>query len=226
MAAGEGTRLRPLTERWAKPVLPIDGRPVIATLLHELSAAGLARVLLVTGHLAEQVEALVREGTSFGLDVTFVRQPRADGSADAVARALGAGARPPVLITAADTVYSRGDVSRFARAFGASDAAGAICVRRDPPPGAGKPPVRIVEGRVTRVIDDNPDNALSSAPLWALRSSLARFLAGLPGPPFELATAFQRGIDAGEQVIAFELGPTRDLTRAVDLVRHNFPYLS
>ena len=40
MAAGEGRRLRPLTERYAKPVLPIDGRPVIVTLLHELRAAG------------------------------------------------------------------------------------------------------------------------------------------------------------------------------------------
>jgi len=40
MAAGEGRRLRPLTERWPKPVLPIDGRPVIATLLRELAAAG------------------------------------------------------------------------------------------------------------------------------------------------------------------------------------------
>ena len=39
MAAGEGTRLRPLTERWPKPVLPIDGRPVLATLLRELAAA-------------------------------------------------------------------------------------------------------------------------------------------------------------------------------------------
>ena len=39
MAAGEGTRLRPLTERWPKPLLPIDGRPVLATLLCELAAA-------------------------------------------------------------------------------------------------------------------------------------------------------------------------------------------
>ena len=37
---GEGRRLRPLTERYAKPVLPIDGRPVIVTLLHELRASG------------------------------------------------------------------------------------------------------------------------------------------------------------------------------------------
>jgi NDP-sugar pyrophosphorylase family protein len=57
MAAGEGTRLRPLTERWAKAVLPIDGRPVIATLLRELAAAGFKRVTVVTGHLGDQVEA-------------------------------------------------------------------------------------------------------------------------------------------------------------------------
>ena len=42
MAAGEGTRLRPLTDRWPKPILPIDGRPVVVTLLAELalSASG------------------------------------------------------------------------------------------------------------------------------------------------------------------------------------------
>ena len=43
MAAGEGRRLRPLTERWAKPVLPIDGRPVLESLLRELAAAGTER---------------------------------------------------------------------------------------------------------------------------------------------------------------------------------------
>ena len=52
MAAGEGRRLRPLTERWAKPVLPVDGRPVIGTLLHELRA-------LVRDELAVDASAFV-----------------------------------------------------------------------------------------------------------------------------------------------------------------------
>src|SRR5437588_1685873 len=86
MAAGEGTRLRPLTERWPKPVLPIDGRPVIGTLLRELHAAGITNAVVVTGHLAEQVEALVGDGTAFGVDVRYARQPEPDGSADAVRR--------------------------------------------------------------------------------------------------------------------------------------------
>jgi len=55
MAAGEGRRLRPVTKRWPKPILPIDGRPVIATLMHELPAAGCRRVTVVTGYLAGQV---------------------------------------------------------------------------------------------------------------------------------------------------------------------------
>src|SRR3954470_20519884 len=110
MAAGEGTRLRPLTERWAKPVLPIDGRPVLAVLLRELTAAGCARVWLVAGHLAEQVEALAGDGAGCGGEGRRVRQPEALGSADAVQRALDAGAVPPVLVSAADTVFTRGDV--------------------------------------------------------------------------------------------------------------------
>ena len=40
IAAGVGSRLRPLTERYAKPLLPVDGKPVLALLLRELAAAG------------------------------------------------------------------------------------------------------------------------------------------------------------------------------------------
>jgi NDP-sugar pyrophosphorylase family protein len=225
MAAGEGRRLRPLTETWPKPVLPIDGRPLIGTLLRELAAAGVARAVVVTGHLAEQVERLVGDGRAFGLRVDYARQPRADGSADAVRRAIAAGARAPFLVTAADTVYTAGDPARVCRAFAESRAAGAMTVRRDPPPSPGKPPVRIVDGLVQRVIDDEPGNPLSSAPLWAMAEPLLEFLEGLPGPPFELALAFQRAVDAGLPVLGVEIGRTRDLTRPQDLVEQNFPYL-
>jgi len=47
----------------------------------------------------------------------------------------------------------------------------------------------------------------------------------LPGPPYELADAFQLAIDAGETIAAVEIGKTRDLTDPLDLVEENFPYL-
>jgi len=217
MAAGEGRRLRPLTERYAKPVLPIDGRPVIVTLLQELRAAGIARVTVVTGHLAEQVESLL---SGFPLELRFVRQPEPLGSADAVRRGLD---ELPALVVAADTVFRSGDVGRFAAVEGH-----AIAARRDPPP---SPPHRyalgVVDGRVTKVLDDDPANPLASAPLWRLGETFdAGLLEGLGGPPFELSQAFQRLVEAGETVRGVEIGRTRDLTHPLDCLEENFPYLT
>jgi NDP-sugar pyrophosphorylase family protein len=224
MAAGEGTRLRPLTERWAKPVLPIDGRAVLAVLLHELAAARCERVWLVTGHLGEQVEQLAGNGSAFGVEVRFVRQPAVLGSADALRRALDAGADLPVLVSAADTVYRRGDPGRFAAEFTGSGSAGAVAVRLDPPPGPGRHAVRRSNGRVERMRDDDPGNPWSGAPFWAVGPAIAERLC-LDRPPYELENAFQAAIDAGESVLAVEIGRTRDLTYPLDLVEENFPYL-
>ena len=65
MVAGEGTRMRPLSQHWPKPVLPVDGKPVVVTLVHELGAF-CDRIVVVTGHLAAQVEVLVVFGAEHG----------------------------------------------------------------------------------------------------------------------------------------------------------------
>jgi CTP:molybdopterin cytidylyltransferase MocA len=218
MAAGEGRRMRPVTERYAKSILPIDGRPVLATLLRELGRAGVGRVTVVTGHLAEQVEALAGDGAAFGLELRFVRQARPDGSADAVLRAA---LESPYLVLAADTVFRAGDVGRFAEAFVASGAAGAIATRIHPE----KEPIRIESGRVIRIPDRGGPGPWTGAPLWGLGPEIPPYL-GLDDPPYELTSACQRAIDAGAYVAAIEIGPTRDLTSPLDLVRENFPYLA
>jgi NDP-sugar pyrophosphorylase family protein len=225
MAAGEGRRLRPVTERWPKPILPIDGRPVIATLLRELRRAGCERVTVVTGHLAEQVERLLGDGSGFGLELHYARQPRPDGSADAVSRGLAAGAEPPLVVTTADTVFRPGDLSRFATAFASAGTPGAVAIRRDPPPGPQRAGVDAQGGFASRIVAAG-ETPFAHASLWTLGPELVPYLEGLDGPPFELAEAYQRAIDDGLRVSALEVGRTRDLTDALDLVQENFPYLS
>jgi CTP:molybdopterin cytidylyltransferase MocA len=110
MSAGEGRRLRPLTDHWPKPILPIDGRPVIATLLRELAFA--QRITVVTGHLGVELRRFLD-----GWNVAFAEQPVPLGSADALRCALEAGAKPPILVTAADTVFIPGALQRFAEEF-------------------------------------------------------------------------------------------------------------
>jgi NDP-sugar pyrophosphorylase family protein len=219
MAAGEGRRLRPVTERWPKPVLPIDGRPVIATLVRELAAAGFAGVTVVTGYLADQIERLLGDGSGFGLEISYVRQPSPDGSADTVRRALAAGVEPPLLVVAADTVFTQGDLGRFSAAF---STAGAVASRRDD---EGPARLEVEGGRIVRIVDPDPASPLRAAPLWAIGRELIPYLEELPGPPFELAVAFQRAIDAGKTVAALEIGKTRDLTDPLDLMEENFSYL-
>jgi dTDP-glucose pyrophosphorylase len=222
MAAGEGRRLRPVTERWPKPILPIDGRPVLGTLLRELAAAGVERAVVVTGHLAEQVRALAGDGSAWGLGVSYAEQPSPDGSADAVARALAAEAEAPCLVVGADTVFAAGDVGRFVEA---AKGRPAIAVRRSPPPA---PPHRYAvasrDGVVTTVLDDDPANPYAAAPLWLLSVEIVPYL-GKDKPPYELGNAFQSAIEAGLAVSAIEIGRTRDLTDPLDLVEENFPYL-
>jgi CTP:molybdopterin cytidylyltransferase MocA len=164
MAAGEGRRMRPLSERWPKPVLPIDGRPVVASLLRELAVSGLRQVTVVTGHLAEQVEELLGDGSAFGVQVGYVRQPEPDGSADAVRRAVEAGADPPLVVSAADTLYTAGDTRRFADAFVESGKPSALAYAPD-----GRP-----------------------APLWGLTAAVTELFDELSGPPFELLDAVER----------------------------------
>jgi glucose-1-phosphate thymidylyltransferase len=230
LAAGEGMRLRPLTERWPKAVLPIDGRPVVATLLREIASAGIERVTIVVGRLGSEIERLVGDGAAFGLRVAYARQAEPVGSADALAAGLAAGACLPLLVSAADTVYRAGDLAAAATSFFAAAAAGGIGVRPVPRGELGMRSSVRVEGVAVREVVEKPapgaaPSPLGGAPIWFLGEPLLPFLEGLPGPPFQLADGFQRAIDAGETVVALELGPTRDLTRPEDVVRHNFAYL-
>jgi CTP:molybdopterin cytidylyltransferase MocA len=146
MAAGLGTRLRPLTEHWPKPVLPIDGKPVVVSLVHDLAAAGCVQIVVVTGHLAEQIEGLL-EPLPYAL--RFVRQPPGQGSADAVLRAH---ARPPYLVVAADNLFAEGDLARFAREGAGLDGATAAH-------GDERPPLWLIGERVHGFLDPLPGKA-------------------------------------------------------------------
>jgi hypothetical protein len=132
--------------------------------------------------------------------------------------ALAAGAQAPLLITAADTVYSPGDVGRFART--AEAAAGAIAWRT----GSDTRSLRLDKARIAGFAPAG-ETPYATAPLWAASDETLAFFEDLPGPPYELSTAFERALDAGKTILGVEIGPTRDLTAPADVVRHNFLYL-
>src|SRR4051812_39798022 len=110
LAAGEGSRLRPLTDRVPKPLLPIDAEPVLGRVLGQLAAAGVEQVTMVVGYLGDAVRAFVDE-REHGLRVSFVEQEERLGSGDALQRALAAGLpHADAIVAASDTAWSHEDV--------------------------------------------------------------------------------------------------------------------
>ena len=85
--------------------------------------------------------------------------------------------------------------------------------------------MRVRDGFVEKLRDDDASNPLSAAPLWAFGPELLPLLDRLSGPPYEIADAVERALAAGLAIAGVEIGPTRDLTDPVDLVVENFPYL-
>jgi len=70
-AAGLGERMRPLTGRTPKPLLPAGGKPLIAWHLEKLAAAGVRYVVINTSHLAEQFPDALGDGARWGLRIRY-----------------------------------------------------------------------------------------------------------------------------------------------------------
>ena len=82
LAAGLGTRLRPLTHHTPKPLVEVDGVPMLERVARRLLDAGADRILVNVSHLAEQVEAYVRDAdwqTPDGAPVEVVISDEPDG---------------------------------------------------------------------------------------------------------------------------------------------------
>lgn len=85
MAAGLGTRLRPLTERTPKCLVPIAGRPLLDYWAHAMAQAGVREALLNTHHLPEQVRAYIDRVNAGGtLRLIESYEPELLGSAGTV----------------------------------------------------------------------------------------------------------------------------------------------
>lgn len=75
LAAGRGERMRPLTDHTPKPLLPVAGRPLIVHQMTALRAAGIAELVINTGHLGAQLTSMLGDGGTWGLRIAYSPEP-------------------------------------------------------------------------------------------------------------------------------------------------------
>jgi mannose-1-phosphate guanylyltransferase len=145
LAAGPGTRLRPLTDVCAKPLVPVGDRPALAHVLDRLRAAGASRIVVNAHHRADDVHEFAR---SRGAGIAVSEEKELLGTAGGVARAaplLGSG---DVVVWNAD-VMADVDLRALVASHGAEAPEATLVVQRR---GPGEGPVGVgARGRVVRL---------------------------------------------------------------------------
>jgi UDP-N-acetylglucosamine diphosphorylase/glucosamine-1-phosphate N-acetyltransferase len=104
LAAGQGTRMRPLSDRRPKPMLPVGDRPLLARTADAAVAAGASRLILVVGYEAEAVREYFGEEYA-GVPVTYAVQTEQLGTADAARAATPELTEDPFVVLNGDDLY-------------------------------------------------------------------------------------------------------------------------
>ena len=88
LAAGKGTRVRPITHTIPKPMIPILQKPVMEFLLELLRQHGFTEVMVNVSHLAEEIENYFRDGQRFGVEIAYSFEGRIEDG-ELIGDALG-----------------------------------------------------------------------------------------------------------------------------------------
>jgi len=87
LAAGEGQRLEPLTNRRPKPMVPIANQPLLEYVIEAVSDAGIDEVVLVVGYKRERIQTYFGDGHRWGVDIEYAAQEKQLGTGHAVLQA-------------------------------------------------------------------------------------------------------------------------------------------
>ncbi len=71
LAAGLGKRMRPLTENTPKPLLKVDGKPLVEHMIERLIAGGVTGVVINYHHLGEMIKNFLGDGSRFGIEILY-----------------------------------------------------------------------------------------------------------------------------------------------------------
>jgi len=83
LAAGKGTRMGELTDETPKPMLPVEGRPILEHIISGLREVGVSEFCVITGWKAEVIEDYFGDGTDLQVSIKYVRQLIQDGTGKA-----------------------------------------------------------------------------------------------------------------------------------------------
>ena len=131
LAAGEGTRLRPLTETVPKALVEVAGRPLIDYAIEAVARCGIEEVVINLYHLGERIREHVGDGRGFGVHVSYSEENTLLGSGGGIRHARRLLGEGTFVTLNADTIIDI-DLAPVLRLHVGKGAAATMVLRKDP----------------------------------------------------------------------------------------------
>lgn len=202
MAGGRGERLRPLTSNCPKPMLEIDGKPMLEIILNQFIDSGFSKFIFSVNYLKEQIIEYFGNGDGWSVDIDYLFEDRPLGTAGALGQVDEAISRNGLIVINGDVLTDldlNGLIIEHERRL--SDFT--VCVRPYPvtlPYGV----VEISNGIEITGIMEKPEWLIQvNAGVYVLNGSILRLVA--PGEYLDMPDLITKAIEAGHKIYAHSM---------------------
>jgi len=215
MAGGLGTRLRPITEDRPKPLVEVEGVPILETLLERLSRQGFRHVYLSVNYEADMIEDHFETGQDWGLQVEYLREEKRLGTAGPLSL-LSERPEEPLLVLNGDllTTLNFGQLVDFHCDQSPMATMGVRRYSTEIPYGV----IRIDDQRITDIEEKPTEQYFVNAGVYVLEPET---LERVPDDTFfDMPELYQTLVDEGWDVFAYPIQEYwRDIAKQEDLER-------
>ncbi len=207
LAAGQGSRLRPLTNKTPKVLLPVGGVPVIVHIIAWLRHHGVDDLVINISHLGDRIRTALGDGASLGVRITYSPEKEPLGTAGGVKRAA-AFFDGPFVVAYGDvlTDFDLSAMQRFHREKAAAATLAILKVERPRPAGVVE---MDADSRIIRFAekpqDRHPTQDLENAGVYILEPSVLPHIPASGRPDFG-ADVFPQLLRRGLPVFGYVLG--------------------
>ncbi|GIW53792.1 MAG: hypothetical protein KatS3mg082_0196 [Nitrospiraceae bacterium] len=206
LAAGLGTRLRPLTNTIPKPLLPVGGTPLIVWNLLLLKRHGFREVVINLHHLGPMIEQAVGDGDRYGLRISYSREPVILGTGGGIKQVEAFFSGEPFLVVNGDTLFEL-DLDALVEFHRRHAAAATLVLRKDPEAERWGLVEVGTEHRIVRITGRGvPDAGPTEPRMFAGVHILhPRLLRDVPkGRASSIIDAYVAAIQRGEKVLGYD----------------------
>ena len=234
LAAGQGTRLRPVTLTMPKPLVPVANQPLIGYAIQVLRNAGLEEIGIVVNDMESPIVRELGDGAKLGVRLSYIVQLEQRGLAHAIALAKDFVGDQPFCVFLGDNIF-QDKMEHLLRAFPDSDSEANIALGEVSDPSRFGIAV-VLDGVIQRVIEKPPvpPSNLAIAGVYLFRPSIFDSISKIKPSKrneLEITDAIQHLIDTGAKVTHYKItgwwidaGKPDSIIQANQLVLGELPY--